>query len=61
VLGVSPATIKRDWGIAKGWLQRELARSGRDGFSKPRAVTSNAEPSGRPVWRDTKRSSLRVR
>jgi len=25
VLGVSPATIKRDWAIAKGFLHRELA------------------------------------
>ena len=23
-LGVSPATIKREWAIAKGWLHREL-------------------------------------
>jgi len=26
-LGVSPATIKRDWAIAKGWLHRELVGS----------------------------------
>lgn len=26
VLGVSPATVKRDWVVAKGWLQRELER-----------------------------------
>ena len=25
VLGVSPATVKREWAIAKGWLYRELA------------------------------------
>jgi RNA polymerase sigma factor (TIGR02999 family) len=29
VLGVSPATIKRDWRMTKAWLYREL--SGRDG------------------------------
>ena len=28
-LGVSPATIKRDWAVAKGFLHRELA--GTDG------------------------------
>jgi len=25
VLGTSPATVKREWAIAKGWLHRELA------------------------------------
>jgi len=25
VLGVSPATVKRDWAVARAWLQRELA------------------------------------
>jgi RNA polymerase sigma factor (TIGR02999 family) len=30
VLGVSPATVKREWAIAKGWLHRELAGSKRD-------------------------------
>lgn len=24
VLGVSPATVKREWAVAKGWLHREL-------------------------------------
>jgi RNA polymerase sigma factor (TIGR02999 family) len=24
VLGVSPATVKREWAIARAWLQREL-------------------------------------
>ena len=24
VVGVSPATVKRDWALAKGWLYREL-------------------------------------
>jgi RNA polymerase sigma-70 factor (ECF subfamily) len=28
-LGVSVATIKREWAIAKGWLYRELTRDGR--------------------------------
>jgi RNA polymerase sigma factor (TIGR02999 family) len=26
VLGVSPATIKREWSMAKAWLHRELTR-----------------------------------
>ncbi len=26
-LGSSPATVKREWAIAKGWLHRELTRS----------------------------------
>ena len=25
-LGVSPATIKRDWGVARAWLHRELSQ-----------------------------------
>ena len=24
VLGISPATVKRDWSVAKAWLQREI-------------------------------------
>ena len=24
VLGISPATVKRDWAMAKAWLTREL-------------------------------------
>ena len=24
VLGISPATVKRDWAMAKAWLMREL-------------------------------------
>src|SRR5258708_25652243 len=28
VLKVSPATVRRDWSIAKFWLYRELARTG---------------------------------
>jgi len=26
VMGVSPATVKREWAVAKGWLHRELQR-----------------------------------
>lgn len=26
VLGISPATVKRDWSIAKAWLRREIDR-----------------------------------
>ena len=25
VLGISPATVKREWAIAKGWLHRALS------------------------------------
>lgn len=28
VTGTSPATVKREWALAKGWLHRELARPG---------------------------------
>ncbi len=28
VVGVSPATVKRDWAMAKAWLYRELTRGG---------------------------------
>lgn len=28
VTGTSPATVKREWALAKGWLHRELARTG---------------------------------
>jgi RNA polymerase sigma-70 factor, ECF subfamily len=27
-LGISPASIKRDWALARAWLNRELARGG---------------------------------
>jgi RNA polymerase sigma-70 factor (ECF subfamily) len=27
VLGISPATIKREWSSAKAWLYKELAKS----------------------------------
>ena len=26
VLGISPATVKREWALARAWLTRELAR-----------------------------------
>jgi RNA polymerase sigma factor (TIGR02999 family) len=26
-MGISPATVKRDWAVARAWLYRELARS----------------------------------
>ena len=25
-LGISPATVKRDWAMARAWLKRELAQ-----------------------------------
>lgn len=28
VMGISPATVKREWATARAWLQRELKRSG---------------------------------
>ena len=28
VLGISPATVKRDWATARAWLQREMLRGG---------------------------------
>ena len=31
VLGVSPATVKRDWTLARAWLQREITRGGNGG------------------------------
>ena len=30
VVGVSPATVKRDWAAARIWLHRELKRTDRD-------------------------------
>ena len=30
-LGISPATVKRHWAVARAWLQREITRSGPDG------------------------------
>jgi RNA polymerase sigma factor (TIGR02999 family) len=33
VVGSSPATVKREWAIAKGWLHRALTRS--DGGTRP--------------------------
>jgi RNA polymerase sigma factor (TIGR02999 family) len=29
VMGISPATVKREWAIARAWLQRELERGSR--------------------------------
>jgi hypothetical protein len=26
VLGISPATVKRDWSVAKAWLSRQMRR-----------------------------------
>jgi RNA polymerase sigma factor (sigma-70 family) len=26
VLGISPATVKRDWNVARAWLHRQLSR-----------------------------------
>jgi RNA polymerase sigma factor (TIGR02999 family) len=26
VLGISPATVKRDWSVAKAWLSRQMKR-----------------------------------
>jgi RNA polymerase sigma factor (TIGR02999 family) len=28
VIGVSPSTVKREWNVAKAWLQRELSTTG---------------------------------
>lgn len=33
-LGISPATVKRDWNMAKAWLTREVGR-GRGGADQP--------------------------
>ena len=30
-LGISPATVKRHWAVARAWLQREIARGDGDG------------------------------
>jgi len=30
VLGISPATVKREWVVARAWLRRELSDVGRD-------------------------------
>ena len=30
VMNISPATVKRSWDVARGWLYRELGRSKRD-------------------------------
>ena len=33
VLGISPATVKRDWAAARAWLYREVGGARRDGQS----------------------------
>ena len=38
VLRVSPATVRRDWSIAKLWLYRELGGGGGDGFESVEAT-----------------------
>ncbi len=30
ILGISPATVKRDWSTAKAWLRHEMSRTGGD-------------------------------
>ncbi len=35
VVGVSPATVKREWTLAKAWLRRELGGAGDSGGSCP--------------------------
>lgn len=49
VLGLSPATIKRSWALARAWLQRELAGCGEEG-SRPSSTTqAGVDDSGSPV------------
>jgi hypothetical protein len=38
VLKVSPATVRRDWSIAKFWLYRELGGGTSDGFGTVEAT-----------------------
>jgi RNA polymerase sigma factor (sigma-70 family) len=38
VLKVSPATVRRDWSIAKLWLYRELGGGNGDGFRQVEAT-----------------------
>ena len=35
VLGVSPATVKRDWTLARAWLQREITRGRESAVKRP--------------------------
>jgi DNA-directed RNA polymerase specialized sigma24 family protein len=30
ILRISPGTVKRDWTVAKAWLQREMTQGGPD-------------------------------
>ncbi len=39
-IGLSPATVKRDWVMAKAWLRRELDRATAPGDHPPRRATS---------------------
>ena len=43
-LGISPATVKREWVTARAWLLREMARPGADLPSARRADCSAAAP-----------------
>jgi RNA polymerase sigma factor (TIGR02999 family) len=43
VLGTSPATVKRDWAVAKAWLKRDIDRA-RSGPGPPRPA--RAAPAG---------------
>lgn len=47
VLAVSPATVARDWRMARSWLRRELARraAGPDGDAGEQAPSWDEEPS----------------
>jgi DNA-directed RNA polymerase specialized sigma24 family protein len=31
VLGISSATVERDWAVARAWLHREISRTACDG------------------------------
>ena len=43
-LGISPATVKRDWEVAKAWLRRELRTIDADDLPDP-AAAGDARPS----------------
>jgi DNA-directed RNA polymerase specialized sigma24 family protein len=45
-LGISPATVKREWALAKGWLYRELNEGG---GQYPAALPAADRPSD-PPW-----------
>lgn len=50
--GVSPATVKRDWTLARAWLQRELGgapgKAGRDGGSLEAGPRHDSPQGGTP-------------